>query len=355
MNNQNRFHNIDILRGFLMIIMAIDHCYLFFYQTHYAETWNSSIPNYGSYAVFFTRWISNICAPGFALLMGMSMTFSLSKNSNDFDKCSQAYFFIKRGVVLIILQQLIDLPLLLFNIDNLDALPPFRGGVLYALGASLIFSSFFIKVKPIVQVYIGLAIVLINYFITSTVLTQASSNTFLNLLFIPGSNKWVSVNYPAFPWIGITMIGLGIRKINFLKAGFILLIVFFLLRIFDFGDYNHKNLSATISYFAVTKYPPSIAFVVLNMGILSLLFWMISIFEKSNIFKPLIVFGQSSLFFYFAHIYTFIIISKFVPHSFPLINMYLLWLLGLLILFPICKYYLKHKSQGSKMSIWRYF
>ena len=355
MNNQKRFQNIDILRGLLMIIMAIDHCYLFFYQTHYAETWNSSIPNYGSIAIFFARWVSNICAPGFALLMGMSMTFSLSKNSNDFDKLPKAYIFIKRGVVLIILQQLLDLPLLIFNISNLDAIPPFRGGVLYALGASLIFSSFFIKVKPIVQVYIGFAIVLINYFIVSTVLTQPSSNTFLNLIFVPGSNNWVNVNYPALPWIGITMIGLGIRKVNFLKAGLIFLLIFIILRFINFGDYYHKNLSGIISYLAVVKYPPSIAFVILNMGILSLLFWIISKFESSYIFKPLIVFGQSSLFFYFAHIYTFIVMSKFVPHSFPLINMYLLWLIGLLILFPICKAYLNLKSQWSKMSIWRYF
>ena len=338
-----------------MIIMAIDHCFLFFYQTHYAETWNSSIPNYGSSAIFFTRWISHICAPGFALLMGMSMSFSLSKNSNDFDKWPKAYYFIKRGIVLIILQQLIDLPLLIFNISNLDTLPRFRGGVLYALGASLIFSSLFIKVKPIVQVYIGAGIVFINYFITSTILAQATSNTVLDLLFVPGSNNWINVNYPALPWIGITMIGFGMRKVNFLNAGLVFLLIFIVLRFINFGDYNHNNLSGIINYLAVIKYSPSIAFVILNMGILSLLFWMISKFEKSNIFKPLIVFGQSSLFFYFAHIYTFVLMSKFVPHSFPLINMYLLWLLGLLILFPICKYYLKLKSQVSKTTIWRYF
>jgi uncharacterized membrane protein len=355
MNNQKRFQNIDILRGLLMIIMGIDHCYLFFYQTHYAESWNSSMPNYGSYAVFFTRWISNICAPGFALLMGMSMSFSLSNSINDFDKLPKAYIFIKRGVVLIILQQLLDLPSLLFNIDSLDKWPPFRGGVLYALGVSLIFSSLFIKVKPIVQVYIGAAIVFINYFIASTISLQATSNTILDLLFVPGSNYWVNVNYPAVPWIGITMIGLGMRKVNFLKAGLILLLIFIVLRFVNFGDYSHKNLSGIINYLAVIKYPPSIAFVILNMGILSLLFWMISKFEKSNIFKPLIVFGQSSLFFYFAHIYTFIFISKFVSHSLPLIVMYLLWLIGLIILFPVCKYYLKFKSQQPKTSIWRYF
>lgn len=355
MNIQHRFQNIDIMRGLLMIIMAIDHCFLIFYQTHYAESWNGSMPNYGSTTIFFTRWISNICAPGFAFLMGMSMSFSLSKNSNNFDIWPQAYFFIKRGVLLIIIQQLLDLPILILNIGNLDTLPPFRGGVLYALGASLIFSSFFIKVKPIVQVYIGLVIVLINYFIASIVLTQPNSNTFLNLIFIPGSNNWVNVNYPALPWIGITMIGLGIRRFDSLRAGLILLLIFIVLRLVNFGDYSHKNLSGIINYLAVIKYPPSIAYVILNMGILSLLFCMISEFEKSNFFKPLIVFGQSSLFFYFAHIYTFILMSKFVPHSFPLINMYLLWLIGLLILFPICKYYLKLKSQRSKTSFWRYF
>lgn len=365
MNNQHRLQNIDIMRGLLMIIMSIDHCFLIFYQTHYAESWNGSIPNYGSTAIFFTRWISNICAPGFALLMGMSMTFSLSKNCNDFDIRPKIYFFLKRGVVLIILQQLLDLPSILFNIDSLDKWPPFRGGVLYALGVSLIFSSLFIKVKPIVQVYIGAGIVFINYFIANTVLTQPTSNAFLNLLFIPGSNNCVSVNYPALPWVGITTIGLGIgkiitkgtknTKILFLRAGLILLLIFIILRFVNYGDYGHKNLEGIINYLVVVKYPPSIAFVILNMGLLSLSFWMITKFENSNALNPLVVFGQSSLFFYFTHIYTFILMSKFFSHSFPLIMMYLLWLFGLLILFPICKYYLKFKFQQSKSSIWRYF
>ena len=49
MNNQQRFQNIDILRGLLMVIMAIDHCFLFFYKTHYSESWNVSIPNYWNF------------------------------------------------------------------------------------------------------------------------------------------------------------------------------------------------------------------------------------------------------------------------------------------------------------------
>lgn len=362
MNNQIRLLNIDILRGLLMVIMAIDHCFLFIYKTHYSESWNEMIPNYGSNVIFFTRWISNICAPGFALLMGMSMSFSLTNKGRNINGSNIIRFFIKRGFVLIILQQLLDLPSILFN---LDTWPLFRGSILYALGVSLIFSSLFINVKPFVNICIGVGVVFINYFITSIFLTNSSSNTILNLLFVPGVNNWVSINYPALPWIGITIIGLGLGKIViennktsnlfYLKAVFIFLLFFLILRYVNYGDYNHKNLEGIINYLAVIKYPPSIAFIILNMGLLSLLFWIISKFENSKYLQLLIVFGQSSLFFYFAHIYTFILLSQFVSNSLPLIMMYLLWLVGLLLLFPLCKYYLKFKSRQSKISIWRYF
>lgn len=365
MTNQQRFLNIDILRGLLMVIMAIDHCFLFVYKTHYSESWNELIPNYGSIPIFFTRWISNICAPGFALLMGMSMSFSLTNKGRNINGSNIILFFIKRGFVLIILQQLLDLPVILFNQDTLDSWPLFRGGILYALGVSLIFSSLFINIKPFVNICIGVGVVFINYFITSIFLKNPSSNTILNLFFVPGVNNWVSINYPALSWIGITIIGLGLGKIVlennktsnlfYLKAEIFLIFIFVVLRFVNYGDYNHKNLEGIINYLAVIKYPPSIGFIILNIGLLSLLFWIISEIEKSKYLKPLIVFGQSSLFFYFAHMYVFILLSKLVSEALPLIMMYLLWLLGLLLLFPLCKYYLKFKSRQSKTSIWRYF
>jgi uncharacterized membrane protein len=365
MNNQLRFQNIDIIRGLLMVIMAIDHCFLFIYKTHYSESWNELIPKYGSNVIFFSRWISNICAPGFALLMGMSMSFSLTNNGRNINRSNIILFFTKRGVILIILQQLLDLPIILFNLDTLDSWPIFRGGILYALGVSLIFSSLFINVKPFVNICIGVGVVLINYFITSIFLTNSSNNIILNLFLIPGVNNWGNINYPALPWIGITIISLGIGKIVlennkisklfYLKAGITILLIFVVLRYVNYGDYNHKNLEGIVNYLAVIKYPPSIAFIILNMGLLSLLFWVISEFEKSKYLQPLIVFGQSSLFFYFAHMYVFILLSKLVSDALPLIMMYLLWLLGLLLLFPLCKYYLKFKSRQSKTSIWRYF
>jgi uncharacterized membrane protein len=297
--------------------------------------------------------------------MGMSMSFSLTNNGRNINRSNIILFFTKRGVILIILQQLLDLPIILFNLDTLDSWPIFRGGILYALGVSLIFSSLFINVKPFVNICIGVGVVLINYFITSIFLTNSSNNIILNLFLIPGVNNWGNINYPALPWIGITIISLGIGKIVlennkisklfYLKAGITILLIFVVLRYVNYGDYNHKNLEGIVNYLAVIKYPPSIAFIILNMGLLSLLFWVISEFEKSKYLQPLIVFGQSSLFFYFAHMYVFILLSKLVSDALPLIMMYLLWLLGLLLLFPLCKYYLKFKSRQSKTSIWRYF
>jgi uncharacterized membrane protein len=80
--------------------------------------------------LFFTRWIFNICAPGFALLMGMSIIFYSEKKQQESSKNSKVFFFIKRVFILIILQQLLDLPTLIFNFNTIDKIPLNRGGVL---------------------------------------------------------------------------------------------------------------------------------------------------------------------------------------------------------------------------------
>ncbi len=194
---------------------------------------------------------------------------------------------------------------------------------------------------------------------------DASNSSIINLLFIPGVNNWVSVNYPAIPWLGITLIGLGVgkyfinysKKLNFasLLTGIIFVIVFMIFPKLSMGDYKHTIYSnSIINYLAVIKYPPSIAFVVLTIGILSLLFWIISILKNHIIFRPLLVFGKSSLLFYFAHIYIFIFFSKFLPHTFPLLIIYLIWLTALVLLYPLCKYYINFKLQRINSFIWRY-
>jgi len=348
-----------------MILMAIDHCYLTIYQDHFGEFWNSDLPNYGSNAVFLTRWASNICAPGFALLMGMSVSIFNSKRSNNIDNQSIRSIIIKRGLVLIILQQLINLPSLLFKTSNLDNMQVLRGGVLYSLGAAIIILALLLTWNKQKLLFLGLFTIAINYLIANYILIHPSNNTAIHLLFTPGINQWVSVNYPLLPWLGIAIIGMSLGryyiddKIKFInrswKVALTLMLIFIVLRFLNWGDYNHNvDTSSLINFLAIIKYPPSVAFVVITFAILGGLFWLISKYEKIAILQPLLVFGKVPLFFYFAHYYLYIIISKFTNHAISLSRMYVLWVLGLIVLYPVCKYYGQFKKQQSENSFWRY-
>jgi uncharacterized membrane protein len=362
---QYRYRNIDILRGLIMVLMAKGHCYSTIYQTHFTESFNGDLPNYGSMAVFLTRWVGNICAPGFALLMGMSVAIFNSKRSNNIDNQSIKSIIIKRGLVLIILQQLLNLPSLLFKTSNLDNMQVFRGGVLYALGAAMIILALLLNWNKQKLLFLGLFTIVMNYLIANYILIHPSNNTAIHLLFTPGINKWVSVNYPLLPWLGIAIIGMSLGryyindKIKFInqswKVALTLMLIFILLRFLNWGDYNHNvDTSSLINFLAIIKYPPSVAFVVITFSILGGLFWFISKYEKITILQPLLVFGKVPLFFYFAHYYLYIIISKFTNHVISLSAMYLLWILGLIILYPVCKYYGQFKKQQSENSFWRY-
>jgi uncharacterized membrane protein len=362
---QYRYRNIDILRGLIMVFMAKGHCYSTIYQTHFTESYDGDLPNYGSMAVFLTRWVGNICAPGFALLMGMSVSIFNSKRSNNTDNQSIRAIIIKRGLVLVILQQLLNLPSLLFKTSNLDNMQVFRGGVLYALGAAMIILALLLNWNKQKLLFLGLITIIINYLIASYILIHPSNNTAIHLLFTPGINQWVSVNYPILPWLGIVIIGMSLGryyiddKIKFInrswKVALTLMLIFIVLRFLNWGDYNHNDdTSSLINFLAIIKYPPSVAFIVITFSILGGLFWFISKYEKITILQPLLVFGKVPLFFYYAHYYLYIIISKFTNHAISLSRMYVLWILGLIVLYPICKYYGQFKKQQSENSFWRY-
>jgi uncharacterized membrane protein len=362
---QYRYRNIDILRGLIMVLMAKGHCYSTIYQTHFTESYDGDLPNYGSMAVFLTRWVGNICAPGFALLMGMSVAIFNSKRSNNTDNQTIRSIIIKRGLVLIILQQVLNLPSLLFKTSNLDNFQVFRGGVLYALGAAMIILALLLSWNKQKLLFLGLFTIVMNYLIANHSLAHPSNNTAIHLLFTPGINQWVSVNYPLMPWLGIAIIGMSLGryyiddKIKFInrswKVALTLMLIFIVLRFLNWGDYNHNvDTSSLINFLAIIKYPPSFAFVIITFSILGVLFWFISKYEKIAILQPLLVFGKVPLFFYFTHYYLYIIISKFTNHAISLSAMYVLWILGLIVLYPVCKYYDQFKKQQSENSFWRY-
>jgi formate hydrogenlyase subunit 3/multisubunit Na+/H+ antiporter MnhD subunit len=113
-----------------------------------------------------------------------------------------------------------------------------------------------------------------------------------------------------------------------------------------------------MDFFHVTKYPPSIAFLLLNLGVILLLLSLFArVGEKAKKWgRPLLVFGQSSLFFYLLHLYLYGIIGLFfAPQGTGILWMYVFWAVGLILLYPLCLKYGRFKRKKSPESIWRFF
>jgi uncharacterized membrane protein len=123
-----------------------------------------------------------------------------------------------------------------------------------------------------------------------------------------------------------------------------------------FGNF-HPWESGWIGLFNVTKYPPSLAFILMTLG---LNFLLLFVFHKREaalprLARPLLVFGRSPLFFYIAHLYVYAIIGLAFPDGTGYGVMYLSWLIGLIILFPLCVWYGRFKRRQRIDSVWKLF
>jgi len=189
----------------------------------------------------------------------------------------------------------------------------------------------------------------------------------LRLLLIPGQTGIWQVFYPFLPWLGLTGLGLVFGRLirqnrtrayrSALIGGTAFLLCFILLRTLgNLGDF-HTRGSGWIDFFNVTKYPPSLGFILLTLGVDLLLLFVFSKVEKQlrSWAKPLVVFGSTALFFYVAHLYLYALIGFAFSNGTSFNVMYGLWFLGLVLLYPMCLWYRRFKEQKPLESVWRFF
>ena len=370
---------LDGLRGLIMVLMALDHASYFVARVHPGEFWGVALPAYVDAGHFLTRFVTHFCAPGFFFLMGAGMIlFTDSRRQIGWADRKITCFFALRGLILIILQLLVENPawaIGMFSGVAHTAKPPGGGemillhfGVLYALGATMIFWSFLLRFSS--AVFVSLSVIAI--LATQLLIPGADNAAFLyspwlRLLLIPGQTGIWQVFYPFLPWLGLTGLGLAFGRLirqnrnrayqSALIGGTAFLLCFALLRTLGrFGDFHIPD-SGWIDFFNLTKYPPSLEFILLTLGVDLLLLFVFSKAETQlrSWAKCLVVFGSTALFFYVAHLYLYALIGFAFPNGTSFSVMYVFWFLGLLLLYPLCLWYRRFKEQKPAESVWRFF
>lgn len=403
---RKRIDSIDLLRGIVMVIMMLDHTRDF---VHYIalQGFDPTDLNHSSVKLFFTRWITHFCAPVFVLLAGTGTYLQFTRGKS---KSALSRFLVTRGLWLIVLEFTVVRCGAFLNFDY-----RFLGvaQVIWVIGVSMIILAGLIHLPLRIIAAFGLLMIALHNLLdrfhvpgwqgpTSAVPSYwAKLFMLLHQGFEAFPVLWwpspvVFVLYPLIPWIGVMAVGYASgtlfqidaerRRKLLLGIGVTCTMLFFLLRAIDmYGDPSHWSKQprwamTVVSFFNVTKYPPSLLFLLMTLGpaILALA-W----FESRNRMMEaqtaprtagsrlnnfFITFGRVPLFFYLlqwptAHLMSVLAhaiagkpirwmfgsqIGQAGPPpgvGFNLAVVYACWIAGVLLLYPLCKWYAGVKAR----------
>jgi len=378
-----RIESIDLLRGAVMVIMALDHVRDYF---HYGSFFIDPTDLQTTTPIlFFTRFITHFCAPVFVFLAGTSaMLYGGKKTKSQLFK-----FLFTRGIWLMILEIVVNN--FIWTFDFTHSLSIFQ--VIWVIGLSMVCLSFLIYLPKIIIASIGVLLVF-GHNVLDGIIVEGDSFSSI-VWYILHQDKFLVVSdtslrifhYPAIPWIGLIALGYCfgtfyqkdfnpiIRKKRLLQLGLGCVALFFVLRgINIYGDLvpwtNQDTLTKTImSFFKVTKYPPSLSFLLITMGP-SFLFLYAFEQTKNKITNFFIVFGRVPLFYYFLHVLVIHIVAiigilifggewkhmiltgevflnaKLINYGYPLYMVYIIWIAIVLALYPISKKYMIYKANN---------
>ena len=363
-----------------MLFMLIDHVL----ERVYLHMQVSDPMNIESTSIdlFFTRMLAHLCAPVFVFLTGLSAWLYAHPLREGVQ--SPSSFLFKRGLFLIAME------ITLINFSWMGEYHTLWLQIIWALGISMIFLSVMVKFPMRIIATVGFVIVFghnlltpINFepgeagFIFWTILHDRA------YLISEGALK-IRASYPILPWMGVILLGyfsgqLYDRKIdsNFrvnslIKLGLGCIALLLVLRGFNiYGEtlpweYGEHTIYTIMSFLNFTKYPPSLDFLLMNLGISFLLLaWFENLGDQIKVFRILKTFGAAPMFFYTVHLYALlllysILISIYGPNQGDLfgVNQFgWVWLISIImsaVLYFPTKTFAKFKRQSKKAWV-RYF
>ncbi|HEU4588375.1 MAG TPA: heparan-alpha-glucosaminide N-acetyltransferase domain-containing protein [Gemmatimonadales bacterium] len=387
-----RIDTVDLLRGLVIVLMLLDHTRDFVHRdaalfdpTNLART---TVP------LFSTRWVTHFCAPVFSLLAGVGAALQRLRGKS---KAELSRFLLTRGLWLLVLEFTVIRFGMAFDL-NYRAFPGMLE-VIWALGASMIVLAAFIHLSTAAIATVGIATVLLHNLADGVVVQgfAGPGSTGPNALgaawmllhqpgFIQVLGAPLLVAYPLIPWAGVMLIGyvLGTvyawepaRRTRFLtRLGLGLVVAFVMLRASNlYGDPVPWSAQPTpeftaLSFLNTRKYPASLLFLLMTLGPALLVLGWLERVPRGRVGKVLVTFGRVPLFFfviqwYVAHPIGFVLsllAGKPVSHlfgmpgatppapgaGFGLGATYLAWLAGLLITYPLCRWFAEVKRRRTE-------
>lgn len=374
-----RVESIDLLRGIVMIIMALDHVRDYFHRD--AFFYSPTDLTQTTSLLFFTRFITHYCAPVFVFLAGISAYLHGAKKS----KIELAGYLFRRGVWLVAVELFIVSLAWTFN----PTYPILNLQVIWAIGISMIVLSALVFLKRGTILAVAIVLIAGHNLLDKVHLPGVGITSFLwSFLhkpadFVVGHFTFI-VRYPVLPWIGIMAIGYCFgpmyeshynaakRRKVLLSIGVAAIGVFFLLRSFNiYGDAAHWSSQKSFAFslmslLNVTKYPPSLLYILITLGP-AMIFLAGAEKPLNKVTEKVVVFGRVPFFYYVIHIYLIHLLAVIgaavtgygwpamilnnrvntAPglkgYGFNLPVVYIVWVMVILILYPACKWFAAYK------------
>ena len=373
-----RIESVDVVRGVIMIIMALDHTRDFFGIPGQNPTDLAT----ATPALFLTRWITHFCAPVFFLLTGTGAYLSLRRKSPG----NLSGFLFTRGMWLIFLEvTLVRCLSYQFNFDYRMTMLL----VLWALGWAMITLSALVRLPAFVATALGVLMIAGHNLFDSV----KSTTPLWAILHSPGfvlntPEHVLFVAYPLIPWIGVTAVGYGLgqvyawdadrRRTFLVRLGLALSVAFLVIRGLNvYGDPSRWMRQKTavftvLSFLNTTKYPPSLLFLLMTLGPAMVFLWAVDR-GTPRVLRPALVIGKVPMFYFvlhFALIHLLAVVTCYVrygsahwmfespdlahyPFSPPpgwgysLPVVYLAWAFVVVAMYPLCRWFAALRQRRS--------
>lgn len=361
-----RIRSVDLLRGAVMVLMAIDHVRVY-----------SGLPAGGDTAgIFFTRWVTHFCAPAFVFYAGTSAFLYGRKLQR---RASLAGYLLTRGLLLVVLELTLIRFFWTFNLNFQDFM---LAGVIWMLGWCMVVMAALVWVRPAVLGIAGLAIIFLQQYFQSIGKALPASSSFARVwefVYPSGTEPWpvITILYVLVPWIGVMMAGYAFgaillkdpatRRRICLWIGLGAVALFAAVKSIAILQKPADGAGAPFIFELLNqrKYPASAWYLLMTLGPLIAL---TPFAEKARgwLADALIIFGKVPMFYYLMHILIIhlsaVVVNMLMgvegyaawygtapyswmpeEHRWGLSLLYIVFIIDVLLLYMLCRAYMRYK------------